>query len=164
MYAIDQQMREMLQTPGVRSVCLVDWRGDRALTCVGESDAVAGAAAMLQAIDGGPLCAAQMVEDVVVTEGGHHLLYAVLRGSRYCVQVRVDRDQGNLGFALRRLRHLADNAELPEPDPRHPPRRGKGRQARPRALVTVDRPLLERVLTGLRSLALGRSRTRTVVV
>ena len=68
MHAIDQQMREMLQTPGVRSVCLVDWRGDRALSHVGEDDGTSGAAAMLQAIAGGPLCAAQTVEDVVVTE------------------------------------------------------------------------------------------------
>lgn len=164
MHAIDQQMREMLQTPGVRSVCLVDWRGGRALTCVGETDGVAGATAMLQAIDDGPLCAAQMVEDVVVTEGDHHLLFAVLRGSRYCVQVRVERDQGNLGFALHRLRDLADSAELPEHDPRHPPRRGKGCPVRPRALVTVDRPVLERVLTGLRALALGRAHAGTVVV
>ncbi|WP_017603357.1 hypothetical protein [Nocardiopsis alkaliphila] len=163
MHAIDQQMREMLQTPGVRSVCLVDWRGGHALTCLGETDGVAGATAMLQAIDGGPLCAAQMVEDVVVTEGEHHLLLAVLRGSRYCVQVRVERERGNLGFALRRLRDLVDNAEPPEHDPRPPPRRGEGRPVRPRALVTVDRPVLERVLTGLRALTLGRTRAGTVV-
>ena len=162
MHAIDQQMREMLQTPGVRSVCLVDWRGDRALTHVGEDDGVSGAAAMLQAITGGPLCAAQTVEDVVVTEVDHHVLFAVLRGSHYCVQVRVERDQGNLGIALRRLRDLADNVEPPEHDT-HPPRRGHGRPIRPRALVTLDRPMLERVLTGLRSLSVERPGAETVV-
>ncbi|MBR8745403.1 hypothetical protein, partial [Nocardiopsis sp. MG754419] len=114
MHAIDQQMREMLQTPGVRSVCLVDWRGGRALDCVGETDGVAGASAMLQAIDGGPLCSVQAVEDVVVTEADHHVLFAVMGGSRYCVQVRVQRDLGNLGSVLCRLRHLVDNAEPPE--------------------------------------------------
>ncbi|SIO84803.1 hypothetical protein [Nocardiopsis sp. JB363] len=162
MHAIDQQMREMLRTPGVRSVCLVDWRGDRALAHVGEDDGISGAAAMLQAIDGGPLCATQVVEDVVVTEADHHVLFAVLRGSHYCVQVRVERDQGNLGIALRRLRDMADNVEPPEHDT-HPPRRGRGRGPRPRALVTVDRPVLERVLTGLRALSVERPRAGTVV-
>ncbi len=165
MLAIDQQMREMLQTPGVCSVCLVDWREGRALEGVGrdETDAVADTSAILRAIHGGPLCAAQAVEDVVVTGGGHHLLFAVLRGSEFCVQVRVEQDAGSLGFALRRLRDLADNAEVPSRDQGRPPRRGRGRQIRPRALVTVDRPVLERVLTALRSLSLGRGRTGTVV-
>lgn len=165
MLAIDQQMREMLQTPGVCSVCLVDWRNGRALNCVGtdETDGVTGTTAILQAIHGGPLCAAQVVEDVVVTEGEHHLLFAVLRGSEFCVQVRVDRDRGNLGFALRRLRDLADSVEVPRQEQGRPPRRGKGHQVRPRALVTVDRPVLERVLTALRSLSLGRLRAGTVV-
>ena len=162
MHVIDQQMREMLQTPGVRSVCLVDWRGDRALTHVGEDDGISGAAAMLQAIAGGPLCVAQTVEDVVVTEVDHHVLFAVLRDSHYCVQVRVERDQGNLGIALRRLRDLADNIEPPEHDT-HPPRRGHGRPTRPRALVTLDRPMLERVLTGLRALSVERPGAETVV-
>ncbi|WP_017585441.1 hypothetical protein [Nocardiopsis ganjiahuensis] len=165
MLAIDQQMREMLRTPGVCSVCLVDWRAGSALNGVGrdESDAVPGTAAILQAIQGGPLCTTQVVEDVVVTEGDHHLLFAVLRGSEFCVQVRMDRDRGNLGFALRRLRDLADSVELPSRDQGRPPRRGRGGQVRPRALVAVDRPVLERVLTALRSLSLGRVRSGTVV-
>lgn len=163
MHAIDQQMREMLQTPGVRSVCLVNWRDGRVLNWVGsdEGDRVAGTAAILQAIHGGPLCATQVLEDVVVTEGEHHLLFAVLRGSEFCVQVRLDRCRGSLGFALHRLRNLADTAEVPRREQRRPPRRGG--QVRPRALVAVERPVLERVLTALRSLSLGRARTGTVV-
>ncbi|GAA1082547.1 hypothetical protein [Nocardiopsis metallicus] len=166
MLAIDQQMREMLQTPGVCSVCLVDWRDNRVLNCVGsdESDRVTGTSAILQAIHGGPLCASQVVEDVVVTEGDHHLLFAVLRGSEFCVQVRLDRNRGSLGFALHRLRNLADTAEVPRREQDRPPRRGRGGQVRPRALVTVERPVLERVLTALRSLSLGLFRTGTVVV
>jgi hypothetical protein len=164
--AIDQQMREMLQTPGVCSVCLLDWRDSRVLSCVGsdENDEATGTAAILQAIHGGPLCATQAVEDVVVTDGKYHLLVAVLRGSEFCVQVRLDRNRGSLGFALHSLRDLADTAEVPRREQERPPRRGRGGQVRPRALVAVERPVLERVLTALRSLSLGRFRTGTVVV
>ncbi|GHC77455.1 hypothetical protein GCM10007079_14670 [Nocardiopsis terrae] len=165
MLAIDQQMREMLHMPGVSSVCLIDWRSGRALTRVGAggADGVTGTAAILQAIHSGPLCTAQSVEDVVVTEGDHHLLFAVLRGSEFCVQVRLERDRGNLGFALRRLRSLAEDVEVPHRDRGGPPRRGRGSQPRPRALVPVDRPVLERVLAALRTLSLGRAGTGTVV-
>ncbi|GAB3701927.1 hypothetical protein [Nocardiopsis oceani] len=201
MLAIEQRMREMLQTPGIRSVCLVDWCSGRALSCVGidETDEAPATAAMLQAISGGPLCAAQeaaeatppttsrttaqALEDVVVTEAHDHLLFAVLRGSEFCVQVRLRRDLGSLGFALRKLRDLADDVEFPprrgdghpapggEPPSRDsqdkaPPRRNSGSRTHPRSRprVTVDRPVLERVLTALRSLVVGRVRTGPVVV
>ena len=115
MLAIDQQMREMFQTPGVRSVCLVDWRHGRALDCVGgdETDGVTATVAILRAVHGGPLRSGRSLEDVVVTEGDHHLLFAVLRGSELCVQVRVDRGRGDLAFVLRRLRELVGAAGAP---------------------------------------------------
>ncbi|MFD6950990.1 hypothetical protein A6A08_20580 [Nocardiopsis sp. TSRI0078] len=164
----DQQLREMLETPGVRSVCLVDWRGGRVLTRVGADDRATDTAEILRAIRGGPLCAAQALEDVVVTDADHHLLFAVLEDSDLCVQVRMGRTEGNLGFALRRLRRLARTARVPPrlPPPRsdsdHPPRRDRDRP-RPaaRTATPVDRRVLERVLTALRSLPVDRSRSVT---
>ncbi|WP_198659003.1 hypothetical protein [Nocardiopsis sp. FIRDI 009] len=158
MLSIDQQIREMLQTPGVRSVCLVDWREGDTVSRVGEEDRAAESTSILQALHAGPLYAAQAVEDVVVTDGDHHLLLAVLKGSDLCVQVRMERERGNLAFALRRLRGLADTARVP------PPRRGTGRD-RPvvRPAVPVDRAVLERVLEGLRALPVDRPRTGPVI-
>lgn len=163
MYAIDHQMRQMFRTPGVSGVCLLDWRSGRVLEHLGESEGATGTAAMLRAIDRGPLCVAQAVEDVMITEGDHHLLFAVMRGSRYCVQVRVEREEGDVALALRRLRHLADNTELPTQDHGRPPRRGRGGRPRVRAKSRVDRPVLERVLTGLRSLAVAGVRPAMTV-
>lgn len=158
--AIDQQMREMLHTPGVRSVCLVDWRGGRTMTCVGVEDRAAETAAILAAITGGPLRHAGAVEDVVVTDADHHLLFAVLNDPSLCVQVRMERDEGNLGFALRRLRGLARTAQAPPSQ--GPPRRG-GRPHTVARATTVDRSVLHRVLAALRTLAAARPRTGTAV-
>lgn len=160
MLAIDQQMRELLQTPGVRSVCLVDWRGGRTMTCVGDEDRVTETAAILAAITGGPLRHSGAVEDVVVTDADHHLLFAVLNDPALCVQVRMERDEGNLGFALRRLRGLARTAQAPPSQ--GPPRRGGHPHAVPR-VATVDRSVLQRVLTALRTLVSARPRTGAAV-
>lgn len=160
MLAIDQQMREMLQTPGVRSVCLVDWRGGRTMTCVGDEDRVAETTAILTAITGGPLRHAGVVEDVVITDSEHHLLFAVLNDPALCVQVRMGRDEGNLGFALRRLRGLARTAQAPPSQ--GPPRRGGTPCAVPR-VATVDHSVLQRVLTALRTLVSAQPRTGTAV-
>ncbi|WP_150236829.1 hypothetical protein [Nocardiopsis quinghaiensis] len=170
----DQQLREMLDTSGVHSVCLVDWRGGRVLTHAGADDPATETAEMLRAIRGGPLCAAQTLEDVVVTDADHHLLFAVLEDSSLCVQVRMSRTEGSLGFTLRQLRRLARTARVPPlpppppppPPPRndsdHPPRRGRDRP-RPtaRTATPVDRRVLERVVTALRSLSVDRSRSVT---
>ncbi|MCY9787031.1 hypothetical protein KIK06_24410 [Nocardiopsis sp. EMB25] len=158
MLSIDQQMREMLQTPGVRSVCLIDWRGGDTVSRVGEKDRAAESTWILQALHTGPLCTAEAVEDVVVTDDDHHLLLAVLKGSDLCVQVRMERERGNLAFALRRLRGLASTARV------LPPRRGPGRD-RPvaRPAVAVDRAVLERVLEGLRTLSVDHPRTGPVI-
>ena len=43
MLAIDQETRELLRTPGARSVCLVEQNTGRALTTVGEADRTADA-------------------------------------------------------------------------------------------------------------------------
>lgn len=115
MRTIDQQMREMFQAPGVRSVRLVDWRRGRALAGVGADDRFSDTAEMLRAIHCGPLCAFGALEDVVVTEADHHLLFAVVKGSDLCVQVWMGREEGNLGIALRLLRGLASTARLPPP-------------------------------------------------
>ncbi|MEV2275716.1 hypothetical protein AB0I72_09020 [Nocardiopsis sp. NPDC049922] len=157
MPTIDQQMREMLQTPGVRSVCLVDWRAGGTVSRVGDEDGAEDSTSILQAIDRGPLYTADAVEDMVVTDVDHHLLLAVLKGSDLCVQVRMERDRGNLGFALRRLRGLASTARIPLT------RRGGGRHPVPRPSVAVDRAVLERVLDGLRALSVDRPRTGPVV-
>ncbi|MBB6118106.1 hypothetical protein FHS13_000034 [Nocardiopsis algeriensis] len=156
MRTIDQQMREMLQTPGVRSVCLVDWRGGRTLAHLvkdgasGEDDGGADATALLRAVHGGPLGAVpdEDVEDVVVTGPDHHVLLAVLAGSDLCMGVRMMRDEGNLGFALVRLRGLARTAQVPQPR-RGLPRSRPGPRGRAGG---VDRRVLERVLTALHAL------------
>lgn len=155
--SIDQQLREMLTTPGVRSASLVDWREGATVSLAGAEDRPTEAVAIVRAIGANALYTAEGVEDVVVTDGDQHLLIAVLRGSDLCVQVRMERDRGHLGFALRRLRGLACSAPLPPPrrDPGRPPRRERGRTA-PRAASTVDRAVLERVLSGLRSLSVDR--------
>jgi hypothetical protein len=160
----DQQMREMLETPGVHSVCLVDWRGGRILVHAGADDRATDTAEIIRAIRGGPLCAAQALEDVVVTDADHHLLFAVLEGSDLCVRVRMDRTEGNLDFALRDLRRLVRTARAPTPrsGSDHPHRRDRDRP-RPaaRGAAPVDRRVLERVVTALRSLSVGRVRSVT---
>ncbi|WP_028646715.1 hypothetical protein [Nocardiopsis sp. CNT312] len=156
MLTIDQEMQEMLQTPGVCSVCLVDWRTGGTVARAGAEDRTTDSVALLRAIDNGPLYDAEAVEDLVVTDGGHYLLLAVLKGSDLCVQVRMERSRGHLGFALRQLRGLAGTARLP------PARRDRGRAA-VRPAATVDRALLERVLGGLRSLSVDRPRTGAVI-
>lgn len=161
MLAIDQQMRELLRTPGVRSVCLVDWRGGRTMTRVGAEDQVAETVAILAAITGGPLRHAGTVEDVVITGADHHLLFAVLNDPALCIQVRMGRDEGNLGFTLRRLRGLARTTQ--SPPTQDPPRRGGHPHAVPR-VATVDRSVLQRVLTALRTLVSAPPRTGTAVV
>ncbi|WP_159943969.1 MULTISPECIES: hypothetical protein [unclassified Nocardiopsis] len=159
----DQQLREMLETPGVRSVCLVDWRGGRTLVRVGADDRATDTAAILHAIHAGPLCATQTLEDVVVTEADHHLLFAALKDSDLCLRVRMSRAEGNLAFALRRLRRLARTARVPPPAPGgggQPPRRDRDRpRTGARAASPVDRRVLERVLTALRALPVDRSRS-----
>ena len=157
MLSIDQQLREMLTTPGVRSVSLVDWREGATVSLAGVEDRPTEAVAIVRAIGTSALFTAERVEDVVVTDADHHLLIAVLKGSDLCVQVRMERGRGHLGFALRRLRGLAGSARLPPPrrDPGRPPRRERGRPV-PRAEPAVDRAVLERVLTGLRSLSVDR--------
>ncbi|WP_304451934.1 hypothetical protein [Nocardiopsis sp. YSL2] len=157
MLSIDQQMREMLTTPGVRSVSLVDWREGATVSLAGVEDRPTEAVAIVRAIGASAQYTAEAVEDVVVTDGDHHLLIAVLKGSDLCVQVRMERDRGHLGFALRRLRGLSGSAHLPASrrHPRLPPRRERGRSV-PRAASTVDRAVLDRVLTGLRSLSVDR--------
>ncbi|MFJ9554775.1 hypothetical protein ACIRPH_13230 [Nocardiopsis sp. NPDC101807] len=159
MRAFDQQMREMLQTPGVRSVGLVDWRGGRTLARVGADDRSDDAEAILRAVHGGPLWAVGDLEDMVVTGTDRCLLLAVLDDPDLCLQVWMARDEGNLGYALRRLRRLARTAAVPRPRQGGdlPPRRG-GDPDRPpaRAAVSVDRRVLERVLTALRTLSADR--------
>ncbi|GAA0982925.1 hypothetical protein [Nocardiopsis tropica] len=164
MRAFDQQMREMLQTPGVHSVGLVDWRGGRTLARVGADDRSDDAEAILRAVHGGPLWAVGDLEDMVVTGTDRCLLLAVLDDPDLCLQVWMARDEGNLGYALRRLRRLARTVAVPSPPrPRQdgdlPPRRG-GDPARPpaRAAASVDRRVLERVLTALRTLSADRPR------
>ncbi|MEU1897089.1 hypothetical protein ABZ512_01855 [Nocardiopsis dassonvillei] len=155
----EQQLREMLQTPGVRSACLVDWRRGHVLAHAGADDPAADAAAILRAVREGPLCADQRVEDVVVTDTDHHVLFAVLEGSDLCVRVRMGRTEGSLGFTLRRLRDLVRTARVPPPrdDTDRPPRRDLPRPAAP-AVASVDRKVLERVLTALRTLSVDRPR------
>ncbi len=158
----DQQLREMLETPGVRSVCLVDWRDGRTLTRVGAEDRVADTSAILHAIHTGPLCATQSLEEVVVTETEEHLLFAVLEGSALCLRVRMGRSEGNLAIALRRLRHLACTVRVP-PTPSEDDRPHRRDRDRPRPSVRVaapvDRGVLERVLSALRTLSVDRPRS-----
>ncbi|MFD3684372.1 hypothetical protein ACFWTE_06090 [Nocardiopsis sp. NPDC058631] len=169
MRAFDQQMREMLQTPGVRSVGLVDWRDGRTLARVGAEDRSADTEAILRAVHSGPLWSVGDLEDVVVTETDHHLLLAVLDNPDLCLQVWMVREEGNLGYTLRRLRRIARTIRTPSPPP--PPRgadlppRHDGGRPRPavRAVASVDRRVLERVLAGLRTLPVDHSRTGTVV-
>uniref|UniRef100_UPI0030846694 hypothetical protein n=1 Tax=Nocardiopsis salina TaxID=245836 RepID=UPI0030846694 len=157
MPAIDQQMRELLRTPGVRSVCLVDRGTGQTLTTAGEADRTADAVALLTAVTEGPLRHAGVVEDLVVTDRAHHLLFAPVHRTDLALRVRMDR-RGSLALALRGLRTLAHTAQLPSAPPRRPelPRRGDPEdtaQRRPRAVARVDRGVLERVLTALRTLA-----------
>lgn len=164
MPAIDQQMRELLRTPGVRSVCLVDRGTGQTLTTAGEADRTADAVALLAAATEGPLRHAGVVEDLVVTDRAHHLLCAPLYRSDLCLRVRMDR-RGNLAQALRGLRALVRTAQASPPPPRRPelPHRGEHEDVprpRPRVASGVDRRVLERVLTALRTLAVPHSGTR----
>ncbi|MDT0329042.1 hypothetical protein RM479_11535 [Nocardiopsis sp. DSM 44743] len=164
MRAIDRQMRDMLQTPGVRSVHLVDWRSGHTLARTGDDDRAEDAIAILRAVHTGPLCATQEMEDVVVSDADHHVLLAVLAGSDdLCLRARVARHEGNLGFALRRLRLLARTAQVPVPHRDRPPARGRG-VPRPRIATPVDRSVLERVLTALRTLSTDHPGTARAVI
>ena len=155
--AIDRQMRDLLQTPGVRSVHLVDWRSGRTLAHVGAADTADDAVAVLRAVLEGPLCADQGLEDVVVSDARNHVLAAVLAASAdLCLRVRVCRDEGNLGFALRELRRLARTAREPAPRRDRPRLPGRGPVPRPRRAEPVDRGVLERVLAALRTLPVDR--------
>lgn len=156
MLAIDQETRELLRTPGARSVCLVEQNTGRALTTVGEADRTADAVELLAAVTEGPLRHVGTVEDLVVTDHDHHLLFAPLHRSDLCLRVRMDRRRGNLALALRRLRGLARTDRTPRS--RHPdlPRRDdhdETPQRRSRVAAGVDRGVLERVLAALRTLA-----------
>lgn len=159
MRAIDRQMRELLQEPGVRSVHLVDWRSGRTLVHVGDEDRPDDAVAILRAVHAGPLCTGQDMEDVVVSDAGHHVLTAVLAGDGdLCLRARVSRDGDGLGLALRHLRRLARTARVQAPrrDRGRPPLPDRGPVPRPRAAVPVDRGVLERVLSALRTLSTDR--------
>ncbi|MFL1429567.1 MULTISPECIES: hypothetical protein [unclassified Nocardiopsis] len=152
-------MRDLLRTPGVRSVHLVDWRSGRTLVHVGDEDRPEDTVEILRAMHAGPLGAAQDMEDVVVSDAGHHVLAAVLAGAGdLCLRARVSRAEGNLGLALRHLRHLARTARAPVPrrDRDRPPLPGRGAVPRPRTAVPVDRGVLERVLGALRTLSTDR--------
>ncbi|WP_017610697.1 hypothetical protein [Nocardiopsis xinjiangensis] len=156
MLAIDQEMRELLRTPGVRSVCLVEQSTGHTLTTVGEADRTADAVELLAAVTEGPLRHVGTVEDLVVTDHDHHLLFAPLHRSDLCLRVRMDRRRGNLALALRRLRGLARTEQPPRPRPPDLPRRDEHDETprrRPRVAAGVDRGVLERVLAGLRTLA-----------
>ncbi|QBI52036.1 hypothetical protein EKD16_01095 [Streptomonospora litoralis] len=150
----------MLHLDGVLSVCLVNWHEVRALACYGADDTARApqAAALVRAVVEGPLEHGRTVEDMVVTEGGHHLLYAVLDPSGLCVQVRMDR-AGSLGLARHRLRCLVEQARKP---PSPDVRRERGTPA-PAAVTTVERPVLVRVLNALRELSTGSARVGEVV-
>lgn len=156
MRAIDRQMRDLLRTPGVRSVHLVDWRSGRTLVHVGDEDRPEDVVEILRAVHAGPLCAGQDMEDVVVSDARHHVLAAVLAESAdLClrVRVRVSPDGGSLGSALRDLRRLARTARPPAPRRDRPPLPDPGGLPRPRQAVPVDRGVLERVLAALRTLS-----------
>lgn len=156
MLAIDQEMRELLRTPGVRSVCLVGQSTGHTLTTVGEADRTADAVELLAAVTEGPLRHVGTVEDLVVTDHDHHLLFAPLHSSDLCLRVRMDRRRGNLAMALHRLRGLARTAQIPPPRQPDLPQRGDDGETpprRPRVATRVDRGVLERVLSGLRTLA-----------
>lgn len=155
MLAIDDQMRELLRVPGVRSVCLVDWRSSRALSVVGvPAERVEDTAAMVRALRSQQPYTRQDLEDVVVTGADHHLVFALLRDCDLGVQVRMDRDGDNLAFVLYRLRGLVRDTGSPPPSARcGRPSRTRTRTPGPRpAAPAVDRELLERVLGALRSL------------
>lgn len=161
----DQQLREMLQTPGVCSACVVDWRSGRVLARLGDDDGAGDAVAILRALHTGPPRANQGVEEVLLTDAEHHLFFAVLADPRLCVRVRISRAEDGLGPVLRRLRGLVRTVSVPPPrnDADRPPRRGQG-APRPaaRAATPVDRAVLERVLAALRSLSVGGPRPAAV--
>ncbi|MGI5120579.1 hypothetical protein ACQEU5_13725 [Marinactinospora thermotolerans] len=182
MPAINEQMREFLQLPGARSVSLVDYTNDRVLAEFGHgirggSDGTDGVAALVRAFvadldlvsreDGNDL------EDVVLTTSGGYLLVAVLSlptGTRFCIQLRMDRESGNVGLALRALRHFAARppaglAEAFSPPPGPPQRRTRALPRRyrdptrrlraggqPVDWETPDPATLRRVLGALREL------------
>ncbi|GAA1111130.1 hypothetical protein [Nocardiopsis composta] len=160
--ASDQQISELLQMTGVVSVCLVELRDGGAVLCFGADDTAraAEARAVLRTLADGPLCREQRIEDVVITEGGHHLLYAAVPGTERCLQVRMVRDRGSLGFVLHRLRAAARAAAESGPPPGPGARRRSG--PAPDPVGRVERPVLERVLAALRSLSTGRPHSATV--
>ncbi|WP_238581020.1 hypothetical protein [Streptomonospora alba] len=162
MIDLDQQMREVLGLDGVLSVCLVHWREGRALACHGADDTARAAqtSAVVRAVAEGPLQQGRTVEEVVITDGSHHLIYTVLAHAGLCLQVRMDRERGSLGRALHLLRRLAEEAQPPIPEIR----RKRGTPAPAPAATDVERPVLIRVLNALRELSVGSARVGEVVV
>ncbi|GAA4903584.1 hypothetical protein [Streptomonospora salina] len=158
---LDQQMGELLGLDGVLSVCLVHWHEGRALVCHGADDTgrAAQTAAVVRAVAEGPLQQGRTVEEIVVTDGGHHMIYTVLARAGLCLQVRMDRERGSLGRVLHRLRRLADEAQPPVPDVR----RRRGTPDPGTAATTVERSVLVRVLSALRELSVGSPRAGEVV-
>lgn len=151
MVAIEDRMRKVLSIPGVSRVGLVRVSEGHEVVVAGDGAPAPApeAAALLRAAREGPAYAGGGIEQLVVTDREHHLLVAPLDDGDLCVQVRMDRSEGHLGLAMRRLRELA-SASVPAP----PRRRRTTRDRSPGARVRVmdDRTVLERVLNGLRDL------------
>ncbi|WP_344101134.1 hypothetical protein [Nocardiopsis rhodophaea] len=110
-------------------------------------------------------CGKGALDDLVITRGNTRLLVAAVRagpGARLCVQVRMDRRDGNLAFARRRLRGVlrppARARPAPAPEQPHaplPPRPRRPERPVPGTTLVADRPdtaTLYRVLKALKEL------------
>ncbi|WP_152471523.1 hypothetical protein [Nocardiopsis gilva] len=110
-------------------------------------------------------CGKGSLDDLVITRGNTRLLVAAVRagpGAQLCVQVRMDRRDGNLAFARRRLRGVlrptAHTRPSPTPEPPHAPLPPRPRHPeRPASGTTLvagrpDTATLYRVLEALKQL------------
>ena len=119
---IDACLRQAMGIPGAIGASVVDYSTGLSLGSAGRAPTndpeacATGAAGVLHAATvGAPFASARPddpVEDVIITTGaGYHLLRLIptVFDSRLLLYVWLDRDDGNLAVARRRVRMLADD-------------------------------------------------------
>jgi len=122
---IDDCLRQAMAIPGAIGASVVDYTtgfalgwagsaptGDPEASAAGSSDVIHAATSRAPFASTRP---DDMVEDVVITtHGGYHLLRMIRTefDSRLLLYIWLDRHEGNLAVAQRRIRMLADDLVL----------------------------------------------------
>lgn len=122
MSGIDDCLRQAMTIPGAIGASVVDYTTGFALAWAGNAPtgdpdaSAAGSSDVIHAaVNRAPFASTRpndLVEDVVITtHGGYHLLRMIRTDfdSRLLLYVWLDRHEGNLAVAQRRIRILADD-------------------------------------------------------